>query len=215
MFRDEMTTFLHEQFGVDVSASSVTRVLQAAGWSRKTNRRAAKQRNQDLQELYLYKMREFQSYHLVFIDESGCDKRIGLRRSGWAPLGITPVQVTGLHREQRYHILPAYTQDGVMLARVYQGYTDSALFEDFVEQLLHHCGRWPEPRSVLVMDNASIHHSEKVEQLCNEAGVKLLYLPPYSPTLNPIRSFLRSSRPTSKVSGTCIVALSNTTSTPS
>jgi transposase len=39
------------------------------------------------------------------------------------------------------------------------------------------------------MDNASIHHSEKVEQLCREAGVKLLYLPPYLPTLNPIKEF--------------------------
>jgi hypothetical protein len=81
MFQDEMITFLHEKFGVDMSASSVTGALQAAGWSRKTNRRAAKQRNQDLQKLYLYKLREFQSYHLVFIDESGCNKQIGLRRS--------------------------------------------------------------------------------------------------------------------------------------
>jgi hypothetical protein len=39
------------------------------------------------------------------------------------------------------------------------------------------------------MDNASIHHSEKVKQLCEDAGVKLLYLPPYSPTLNPIEEF--------------------------
>jgi transposase len=76
-----------------------------------------------------------------------------------------------------------------MIARVYQGSTDSALFKDFIEQLLYYCGRWPEPRSVLVIDNASIHHSEKVKQLCNKAGVKLLYLPPYSPTLNPIEEF--------------------------
>jgi hypothetical protein len=60
--------------------------------------------NQDLQELYLYKLREFQPYHLVFIDESGCDKRAGLQRSGRATLGVAPVQVTGLHpgTEKRY-----------------------------------------------------------------------------------------------------------------
>jgi hypothetical protein len=119
MFRYEMVAFLYEQFGVVVSASSITQTLQAIGWSRKTNRRAVKQRNQDLQALYFYKLRQSQLYHLVFINESGCDKRAGLRRSGWAPLGVAPVQVTGLHREQRYHILPVYTQDGVMLARVY------------------------------------------------------------------------------------------------
>lgn len=44
-----------------------------------------------------------------------------------------------------------------------------------VAQLLHHCGRWPEPISVLVMDNASFHRSEGLEQMCADAGVKLVY----------------------------------------
>jgi len=39
------------------------------------------------------------------------------------------------------------------------------------------------------MDNASIHHSEQVEQLCSQASVKLVYLPPYSPDLNLIEEF--------------------------
>lgn len=53
-------------------------------------------------------------------------------------------------------------------------------------QLLQHCGRWPEPKSVLVMDSASFHRSEGLEQMCADAGVKLVYLPPYSLDLNPI-----------------------------
>ncbi|KAI7977485.1 hypothetical protein EIK77_000540 [Talaromyces pinophilus] len=37
------------------------------------------------------------------------------------------------------------------------------------------------------MDNVSFHHSEGLEQqMCSDFGVKLLYLPPYSPDLNPI-----------------------------
>jgi hypothetical protein len=39
------------------------------------------------------------------------------------------------------------------------------------------------------MDNASFHHSEKLEQMCFGKGVKLVYLPPYSPDLNPIEEF--------------------------
>ena len=73
-----------------------------------------------------------------------------------------------------------------MLARIFKGPTDAALFESFIEQLLQHCGRWPEPKSVLVMDNASFHHSDQVKQLCSNAWIKLLYLPPYSPDFNPI-----------------------------
>ena len=71
----------------------------------------------------------------------------------------------------------------------FQGSTDSDVFEDFIEQLLPHCGRWPEPESVLVMDNASFHRTERIEQMCADAGVKLVYLAPYSPDLNPIEEF--------------------------
>jgi transposase len=39
------------------------------------------------------------------------------------------------------------------------------------------------------MDNASIHHSDVVKTLCQEAGVILIYLPPYSPDMNPIEEF--------------------------
>ena len=39
------------------------------------------------------------------------------------------------------------------------------------------------------MDNASFHRSDRIEEMCTEAGVKLVYLPPYSPDLNPIEEF--------------------------
>ncbi|KAI1829276.1 hypothetical protein DTO006G1_9806 [Penicillium roqueforti] len=96
------------------------------------------------------------------------------------------MQVSQFHRDQRYQILAAYAQDGILFSRVFRGSTDATVFEDFKAQLLQHCERWPEPKSVLVMDNASFHHSERMTQMCVDAGVKLVYLPPYSPDLNPI-----------------------------
>jgi transposase len=47
-------------------------------------------------------------------------------------------------------------------------------------------GRYPEPKSVIVMDNASWHHSGKILQMCREAGVVIEFLSPYSPDFNPI-----------------------------
>ena len=63
------------------------------------------------------------------------------------------------------------------------------VFEDFIEQLLAHCGRWPELKFLLVVDNVSFHHSEHGAQLRSKAGVKLVYLLPYPPDLNPIEEF--------------------------
>jgi hypothetical protein len=114
LYRDEMAVFLYDEFGVLVAVSSISRALAATEWSNKTIRRVAQERNADLRDLYLHNLFEFRSYHFVYIDESGCDKRIGFRRTGWSLLGVTPVQVTRFHQDQRYHILPTYTQEGVL-----------------------------------------------------------------------------------------------------
>ncbi|KAK4206180.1 hypothetical protein QBC37DRAFT_243634, partial [Rhypophila decipiens] len=102
MFRYEMIEFLYDSFGLEVSLTTLSRTLKTERWTRKTNGRVAKQRNPDLRELCLYKLSDCQSYQLVFIDESGCDKRSGHRREGWAPSGATPVQVDEFNREQRF-----------------------------------------------------------------------------------------------------------------
>ncbi|KAI6747681.1 hypothetical protein HG531_008223 [Fusarium graminearum] len=114
------------------------------------------------------------------------DKTVGLRRKGWAPKGITPRQIATFQRQERYQVLSAYTQRGIKLSRVYRGSTDTETFVDFIKQLLRHCNRWPEPESVLVMDNATIYCSKEIEGMCERAGVKQVFTAPYTPITNPI-----------------------------
>ena len=45
---------------------------------------------------------------------------------------------------------------------------------------------FPHKNSVLVMDNARIHKNEKIRSIVEEFGGRVLFLPPYSPDLNPI-----------------------------
>jgi hypothetical protein len=104
MHQDEMAVFLFDEFDVLVTTQSISRALAAAKWSKKVARRVATEQNADLRDFYQYNLSAFRSYHLVYIDESGCDRRVGFRRTGWAPLGVTPVQVARLHRDQRYQI---------------------------------------------------------------------------------------------------------------
>jgi transposase len=147
-------------------------------------------RNPRLRAFYQYQISRFRPEQLVFVDESGTDRRIGFRKTGWSPLGIAPVQRQALARGDRYQILPAYTSESILAASIYKGVTDTAIFEEFLENvLLPKCGKYPAKNSVIVMDNATIHHSERIPQLCADAGVKLVYLPPYSPDYNPIEEF--------------------------
>jgi len=62
---------------------------------------------------------------------------------------------------------------------------------EFLEhQVLPLCSPYPGRLSVLVMDNARIHHGGEIIEPCS--GVRILYLPPYSPDLNPIEeAFLK------------------------
>ena len=46
--------------------------------------------------------------------------------------------------------------------------------------------RYPAFNSILVCDNARIHRGGRVQQLCNNAGVMLVYLPAHCPELNPV-----------------------------
>jgi hypothetical protein len=85
--------------------------------------------------------------------------------------------------------LLAYTQDSVILVYVFQGSTDATVFEEFIEQLLPLCGKWLEPKLVLVIDNASFYYTAWIKQMCYNASVKLVYLLLYSLNLNLIEEF--------------------------
>lgn len=73
---------------------------------------------------------------------------------------------------------------------VHGSITKAILVEWLERDVLPYCNPYneedPKERSVIVLDNASAHRSHEVREACARAGVKLLYLPPYSPDFNPI-----------------------------
>jgi hypothetical protein len=119
LYLHEMVDWVWNNFEVHVTIYSIRRALISRRVSNKKIGRVAKARNPDVRDLYLHNTSHIRSWQLVFVDDSGCDKRIGQRRMGWAPLGVTPIQVAPFQHEQRYQILPAYTQDGVIFVRVF------------------------------------------------------------------------------------------------
>ncbi|KAJ0141514.1 Uncharacterized protein HZ326_15609 [Fusarium oxysporum f. sp. albedinis] len=172
MVSRKMISFLYKEFGVEVSPSTITRTMQKIKWTRKDTRRVAKQRDPQLQHYYNYRL------------------KLG---------GITPRQTAMFQREERYQVLSAYTQRGIKLSRVYRGSTDTETFVDFIKQLLCHCNKWPEPESVLVMDNATIHCSKEIEEMCERAGVKQVFTAPYTPVTNPIEEHFAELKAYAKV----------------
>lgn len=166
----DMASFLYEEFQVTVSHHCISRKLRKAGWSRKTMQNVAKERNVNLRE-HIYELSDFRSYQLVFIEESGMDGSIGILKKGYARRGQRPRQVKKFHRGRRVQVLSALGQDGVIHFRVYGGSIDAEISRHFIKELLPYCGRWSEPRSVLVMDNTPFHLAEEIQWMCEEAGL--------------------------------------------
>ncbi len=76
------------------------------------------------------------------------------------------------------------SSEGIGTALAVQGGgTNKAVFEAYVERVLVPS---LEPGQVVVMDNLSAHKGEEVRELIEGRGCELLFLPPYSPDLNPI-----------------------------
>jgi hypothetical protein len=101
------------------------------------------------------------------------------------------VSNTGLNKNKRWSLLPVFIIDGYIDWIIHQGSIITAMFNEFVrDRVLPHCTPYASggPRSMIVMDNCKIHWSPELKDMCQQGGVRLEYLPPYSPDLNPIET---------------------------
>jgi transposase len=93
-------------------------------------------------------------------------------------------------------LIAALGLEGVRCSTVVEGPVNADVFTAFVEQVLVPALR---PGDIVVMDNLSSHKGARARELIEGAGATLVFLPPYSPDLNPIemvfakvKSLLRS-----------------------
>jgi transposase len=110
-----------------------------------------------------------------------------VRERGWQIRGKRLFgEKSGNRKGKRITVIGAINgRKGKLLAPIYfEGSTDTEVFNVWIKDYL-----LPEiknQKKVIIMDNASFHKNEKTRELVEKAGHKLLYLPPYSPDLNPI-----------------------------
>lgn len=123
------------------------------------------------------------------MDESGSDDRTGDRSYGWSNKGVRAVVERWLASRTRVSVIPAYTLDGYIKATIFEGTCIAQIVENFIiEELFPVCNAYPGPRSVLVLDDASVRHASLniIRRACQVKGVWIRFLPLYSPDFNPI-----------------------------
>ena len=119
---------------------------------------------------------------LVFVDETGArtnrTPRYGRRFDGARVVDATPAA-----RWKTTTVVGALRHDGAGACMALDGPLDRAAFEAYVEQALCPTLR---PGDGVVLDNLSSHKSERARRAIEARGATLVWLPAYSPDLNPI-----------------------------
>jgi putative transposase len=87
------------------------------------------------------------------------------------------------HRRPRTSLIAGLSDNALIAPLLFDGTCNTELFNQWFGG--HLLPVLP-PRTIIVLDNASFHKSKITQELAKAAGCILLFLPPYSPDLNPI-----------------------------
>ena len=132
--------------------------------------------------LFRRELEKLNAQNLYYLDECGVDHRL-YREYGRAPRGERIYEAVAGKRRERTSLIAASQQGKLVAPLVFQGSCTTEVVDAYFEQVL-----LPElpVGSVIVLDNARFHQSPTTQRLVEAAGCQLLFLPAYSPDLNPI-----------------------------
>lgn len=125
---------------------------------------------------------EIDAERLVFVDEMGANVSLSpiyaWSRKGQRAFGSAP-----RNWGKNVTLLASIAAGGLGPCLAVEGATTREVFEAYLERVLAPTLRTGQ---VVVMDNLSAHKGGRVKEIIEERGCEVLYLPPYSPDLNPI-----------------------------
>lgn len=186
--RGMIRELIRREFGVPLSEVSVGRLLKKLGLSPQRPQRRAFQQDELLVVEWMakdfpaiQKLAREQKAEIFFGDESSVrsDYHSG---TTWAPRGKTPVVMTTGARH-RVNLISAISQRGAMRFMATEDSVNSSVFITFLKRLMAGASQ----PIFLIVDNHAVHRSTEVRDFVKSTHgrLRLFYLPPYSPELNP------------------------------
>jgi len=179
---------IERKFSVTYSSVQVSHILKSIGFSKQRPLRRAYQQDPEQVERWLKKRypaikseAKKQKREIFFADEAGFHATAQYGGT-WAPKGQTPIiKTTG--QRIKVNCISAVNNNGSLRFMLYDGNFNSERFIAFLKRLLH---KQTKPVT-LIVDGHSTHKTKKVTAFLQttKGKLKLYYLPPYSPELNP------------------------------
>ena len=199
----ELRDALFEASGRDVHLSTICRTVHRLGFTRQKLRKIALQRSEEKRGEFAAEMDFLDPDMFVWLDETGFDHRNNIRRYGYGLRGITPVDHQLRIGGKRVSAIGVMSTRGVEDVYIHEGTVNGEVFEDFVRTTLLPVLQpfnGINSRSVVILDNASIHHLNIIYDIITNSGALIRYLPPYTPDLmlleevfSKVKSFIRAN----------------------
>lgn len=191
-FLDEVRDKFIQKFGMNISSSTIWRVIDDAGLTRKViERRAIEISTTDIIRFFndLLALPQGWIYeNLVFLDEVGFDNRDMLRKYGYALKGQRIYYRGESTRKQRCSLLCFLGVDGLLECNMTDGTFDRFKFLECCRNLALSGSvyQYPGRNSVWILDGASIHRDPNIVYYLRSLGIYPIFLPAYCPFFNPI-----------------------------
>jgi transposase len=184
-FLDELLNLLKHNRFISVHYTMIHRELERAGMSTKKLDEIAEERSEPSRLDYVREISEIPANYIAFLDETSKNDKTPGRRLGRAKKGKRAVKRRKAVRGRRLTATGVLTSRGMLTSTVVEGSMHRDQFLGFLEHQvvsllycsvlfslktvlqLPLCSPYPGPLSVLVMDNARIHHGEEIIQLCD------------------------------------------------
>jgi len=185
-----------EEYGYQCSKEYIRKIFKAWRWSFKKPcyKQLAKYSDQNVKNYFsfLIWLKDKDYSKLKFMDEVHFVSKDVSRRRALGPLGVNIILIRNEHFAETYSFSCLTNLAGSERETIYiSGRTDSNTQIDFIKFIVS-CleSRYLIPGDYLICDNASIHAAadtyDILEYILDSANVKLIFLPAYSPELNPI-----------------------------
>jgi len=181
---DAIAERLLRTHGVEADKSMLSRFFATEGISFKKTVHASEQKRPDVaerREAWRQMQRSFGG-RLIFLDETWTTTAM-TRRYAWADVGARAIGHAPNGHWKTTTFLAGLTCEGLIAPFVLDGPINAECFLAYVEQILAPVLR---EGDTVILDNLSSHKNEQATRLIASAGARLLFLPPYSPDLNPI-----------------------------
>lgn len=185
----ELKVRIRERLQINVSESLLCRKLKTMNYSLKRVSFVPESRNSEetinLREVYCNNFSIMDDNKIIFVDEFGisCSSRTCYGRS---MVGSPARKQIRSIRSKNVSVCAALMKSGLVYFKISNSSFNSTKFSEFLRDLVGIVKRSGVLNGIIIMDNASIHKSEEQRVFLNSEGFERLFLPAYSPQLNPI-----------------------------